>query len=75
MLLLPLDRLLDYQVGLVPMTAYCDSVLVDGILAKYADSPPSFTVNLYPEHWSLNNSQSKFLYNNPVAVRPGACSP
>jgi hypothetical protein len=31
------------------------------------DVAPSFTINLYPEHWTLNNG-SKFLYNNPVAV-------
>lgn len=29
---------------------------------------PSFTVHLHPEYWILNNG-SKFLYNNPVAVR------
>lgn len=38
------------------------------LLAETESTAPSFTVNLYPEHWTLNQG-SKFLYNNPVAVR------
>lgn len=45
---------------------------VDELLAQHKSSPPSFTIHLYPEHWTLNNG-SKFLYNNQVAVRSAAC--
>ena len=49
---------------------------VQELLAQHEASPPSFTVHLYPEHWTLNHG-SKFLYNNQVAVRPllPACGP
>lgn len=50
------------------MAVYNDLAVVDGILARYATAPASFNVNLYSEHWTLGYSQSKFLYNNPVAV-------
>lgn len=38
------------------------------LLAAHEDSPPSFTVKLYPEHWHIN-SGFKCLYNSPIAVR------
>ena len=40
---------------------------VEELLAQHESSPPSFTIHLYPEYWTLNNG-SKFLYNNQVAV-------
>jgi hypothetical protein len=57
------------------MAVYHDSAVVDGILSQHASSQPSFSVNLYTEHWTLGSSQSKFLYNNPVAVRRGSTGP
>ncbi|EIN09455.1 hypothetical protein PUNSTDRAFT_143012 [Punctularia strigosozonata HHB-11173 SS5] len=48
------------------MTNYNALRSIRELLAKHETSPPSFTVHLYPEHWTLNNG-SKFLYNNPVA--------
>lgn len=51
----------------ITMTGYNLSRAVADLLADNDLSPPSFTVNLYPEHWTLNQG-SKFLYNNPVAV-------
>ncbi|EKM50542.1 uncharacterized protein PHACADRAFT_213459 [Phanerochaete carnosa HHB-10118-sp] len=48
------------------MTDYNVTRSVEGLLAQHESSPPSFTVHLYPEHWTLNNG-SKFLYNNQVA--------
>jgi len=38
------------------------------LLKKYRDSPPSFTINLYDDHWTLNKGPSKFLYTQPVSV-------
>ena len=38
------------------------------LLEEFEKSPPSFTVRLYPAHWTLNNGP-KFLYNNQVSVR------
>ncbi|KAF8517924.1 Spt20 family-domain-containing protein [Hysterangium stoloniferum] len=37
-------------------------------LAKYKKSPPSFTIDLYDDHWTLNKGHSKFLYTQPVSV-------
>ncbi|KAI0675659.1 Spt20 family-domain-containing protein [Trametes maxima] len=48
------------------MTLYNTSRFVDGLLKTHESSPPSFTVRLYREHWTLNNG-SKFLYNNQIA--------
>ncbi|KAI0642084.1 Spt20 family-domain-containing protein [Trametes meyenii] len=48
------------------MTLYNTSRFVDGLLKTHERSPPSFTVRLYREHWTLNNG-SKFLYNNQIA--------
>ena len=41
-----------------------DSTLLD----ENANSPPSLTVYLFPDYWTLNNGP-KFLYNNQVSVR------
>ena len=49
------------------MAGYNATRAVNDLLLQHEASPPSFTVNLYPEHWTLNNG-SKFLYNNQVAV-------
>ncbi|KAI0794125.1 Spt20 family-domain-containing protein [Fomes fomentarius] len=48
------------------MALYNMSRFVQGILKTYDHSPPSFTVRLYREYWTLNNG-SKFLYNNQIA--------
>ncbi|KAI0832010.1 Spt20 family-domain-containing protein [Trametes gibbosa] len=48
------------------MSVYNTSRFVNGILKSHENSPPSFTVRLYREHWTLNNG-SKFLYNNQTA--------
>lgn len=56
------------------MTGYNLTRIVDDILERFASDEknyPSFTVHLHPEYWTLNNG-SKFLYNNPVAVRVSA---
>ncbi|KAA1468931.1 hypothetical protein DENSPDRAFT_549094 [Dentipellis sp. KUC8613] len=37
------------------------------LLKKHVDSPPSLSVQLHPDHWTLN-SGSKFLYNSPAAA-------
>lgn len=49
------------------MAGYNQTRFVEDLLDSNEYSPPSFTVNLYPEHWNLNGG-SKFLYNNQVAV-------
>ncbi|KAJ7036529.1 Spt20 family-domain-containing protein, partial [Mycena alexandri] len=36
------------------------------LLEKNASQPPSFSVHLHPEHWTLNNV-SKFLYNTQIS--------
>ncbi|KAH9893546.1 Spt20 family-domain-containing protein [Cubamyces lactineus] len=48
------------------MAVYNTSRFIDGLLKSHENSPPSFTVRLYREHWTLNNG-SKFLYNNQIA--------
>ncbi|KDQ50742.1 hypothetical protein JAAARDRAFT_199735 [Jaapia argillacea MUCL 33604] len=48
------------------MAGYNLTRSVQELLEKNESSQPSFTVHLYPEHWTLNNG-SKFLYNNQVA--------
>ncbi|KAI0630606.1 Spt20 family-domain-containing protein [Trametes polyzona] len=48
------------------MALYNTSRFIDGLLKTHENSPPSFTVRLYREHWTLNNG-SKFLYNNQIA--------
>jgi hypothetical protein len=37
------------------------------LLEKNESQPPSFSVHLHPEHWTLNNV-SKFLYNTQISV-------
>lgn len=49
------------------MAGYNISRSSEELLDANKTSPPSFSVHLYPEHWTLN-SGSKFLYNNQVAV-------
>lgn len=51
----------------ISMLDYNLSRSISELLAENEESSPSFTVNLYPEYWTLNQG-SKFLYNNPVAV-------
>ncbi|THH08262.1 hypothetical protein EW145_g2834 [Phellinidium pouzarii] len=36
------------------------------LLEEHEKSPPSFSVHLYPAHWTLNNG-TKFLYNQEVS--------
>lgn len=48
------------------MTGYNITRSAEELLAKYELSPPSFSIHLYPDHWTLNNGP-RFLYNNPVA--------
>ena len=50
------------------MAAYNITRAVTELLDEHKDSLPSFTIQLYPEHWTLNGGP-KFLYNNQVAVR------
>jgi len=49
------------------MAGYNLTRLVEELLDKTEPSPPSFSVHLHPEYWTLN-SGSKFLYNNQIAV-------
>ena len=51
------------------MATYNTSRYMNELLEKHASDPPSFTVRLFPEHWTLNGG-SRFLYNNQVAVSP-----
>lgn len=48
------------------MTGYNITRSAEELLGKYEYSPPSFSIHLYPDHWTLNNGP-KFLYNSPVA--------
>ncbi|KAG9309886.1 Spt20 family-domain-containing protein [Chiua virens] len=48
------------------MTGYNITRSAEELLEKYDSEPPSFSIHLYPEYWTLNNGP-KFLYNNPVA--------
>lgn len=50
------------------MAGYNLTRSVEELLDANDTLPPSFTVQLHPEHWSLNGGGSKFLYNNQVAV-------
>ncbi|KAI0698373.1 Spt20 family-domain-containing protein [Cytidiella melzeri] len=49
------------------MAAYNITRFVAELLDEHRDSPPSFAIQLYPEHWTLNGG-SKFMYNSPVAT-------
>lgn len=43
---------------------------VERLLERHQSSPPSFTVHLYPDHFTLNQpTKPQFLYNGPMAVR------
>lgn len=53
------------------MAGYNRTRQVEELLERHTKSPPSFSVHLYPEHWSLNQG-GKFLYNNQIAVRSPA---
>ncbi|KAL4066154.1 Spt20 family-domain-containing protein [Scleroderma yunnanense] len=48
------------------MSGYNITRSAEELLDKYESFPPSFSVYLYPDHWTLNGGP-KFLYNNPVA--------
>ncbi|KAI6010883.1 Spt20 family-domain-containing protein [Pisolithus orientalis] len=48
------------------MMGYNITRSAEELLGKYESSPPSFSIHLYPDHWTLNNGP-KFLYNSPVA--------
>ena len=49
------------------MSGYNITRSAEELLDKYESSQPSFSIHLYPDHWTLN-AGPKFLYNNPVAV-------
>lgn len=49
------------------MSVYNPPRQQDWILSQFADSPPSFTIKLYPEHWLINNSRPN-LYHTPISV-------
>lgn len=53
------------------MALYNMSRFVQSLLKAHDASPPSFTVRLYREYWTLNNG-FKLLYNSPTAVS-GSC--
>ncbi|KAH9943857.1 Spt20 family-domain-containing protein [Amylocystis lapponica] len=48
------------------MAGYNLTRTIEELLRQHEHSPPSFTVRLYPDYWTLNNG-SKFLYNNQIA--------
>ncbi|KAF8579913.1 hypothetical protein K439DRAFT_1358359 [Ramaria rubella] len=47
--------------------SYNQSRFSQSLLSKYRKSPPSFTINFYDDHWTLNKGPSKFLYTQPVS--------
>lgn len=51
------------------MTGYNITRSAEELLDNYESDPPSFSIHLHPDYWTLNNGP-KFLYNNPVAVSP-----
>ena len=53
------------------MASYNGARFVQELLDAHESSPPSFTVHLHLDHWTLNGG-SKFLYNNQMAVS-GVC--
>ena len=57
----------------VVMAGYNRTRYVEELLERTDALPPSFTVHLHLEYWTLNNG-SKFLYNNQIAVRV-SCRP
>ncbi|KAF9244124.1 Spt20 family-domain-containing protein [Melanogaster broomeanus] len=48
------------------MTGYNITRSAEELLDSHEFDPPSFSIHLYPEYWTLNNGP-KFLYNNPIA--------
>ncbi|KAF9461492.1 Spt20 family-domain-containing protein [Collybia nuda] len=48
------------------MAGYNRTRFVEELLERTESSPPSFTVHLHSEYWTLNQG-SKFLYNNQIA--------
>lgn len=42
------------------------------LLSKYKKCAPSFAIDLYDDHWTLNKGPSKFLYTQPVSVSAAA---
>ncbi|RDB23428.1 SAGA complex subunit spt20 [Hypsizygus marmoreus] len=48
------------------MASYNRTRYVEELLEKTESLPPSFSVHLHLEYWTLNNG-SKFLYNNQIA--------
>ena len=50
------------------MASYNTTRYVEDLLERTQSLPPSFTIHLHLEYWTLNNG-SKFLYNNQIAVR------
>jgi transcription factor SPT20 len=50
-----------------PMAGYNLTRTIEELLAKTNTLPPSFTIHLHLEYWTLNNG-SKFLYDSQVAV-------
>jgi hypothetical protein len=49
------------------MAIYNRTRYAEELLEKTDSLPPSFTIHLHLEYWTLNNG-SKFLYNNQIAV-------
>ncbi|KAF8211129.1 Spt20 family-domain-containing protein [Mycena galopus ATCC 62051] len=47
--------------------AYNRTRQAEDLLEKNASQPPSFSVHLHPEHWTLNNVSTKFLYNTQIS--------
>lgn len=47
---------------------YFGLIVLKDLLERNKTRPPSFTIHLYPDFWTLNNG-NKFLYNNQIAVR------
>ncbi|KAG8927964.1 Transcription factor spt20 [Tulasnella sp. 418] len=48
------------------MSLYNPERLHEQILSHHADSPPSFTIHFYQEHWLINNSRPN-LYHTPIS--------
>ncbi|KAK7031667.1 Spt20 family-domain-containing protein [Favolaschia claudopus] len=49
------------------MSTYNRTRHAELLLEKNASQPPSFSVHLHPEHWTLNNVSTKFLYNTQIS--------
>ena len=42
------------------------------LLSEYKKCSPSFAIDLYDDHWTLNKGPNKFLYTQPVSVSAAA---